>query len=120
MNNLCIHGRISTEIKTILTSEKGMCLFSVACRNHEKLDDGTYGADFIPCIAYGSTANIISKNLVKGSEVTIIGRLSSGSYTTKDGEKRYSLQCVVQELDFCGSKKSEEDTKTSKSSKKTA
>ena len=115
MNNLAIHGRISTDIKTILTSEKGMCLFSVACRNHERNVDGTYGADFIPCVAYGTTAQVISQHLQKGSEISIVGKLTSSSYTAKDGQKKYALQCVVQEMDFCGGKKSEtEETKTSK------
>lgn len=55
-------------------------------------------------IAWGKTADTVSKFLVKGKEVAIDGKLSSRSYTDKEGHKRYTTEVVVNEVLMVGKK----------------
>jgi single-strand DNA-binding protein len=55
-------------------------------------------------IAWGKTADMVSKFLVKGKEIAIDGKLSSRSYTDKEGHKRYTTEVVVNEVLMVGKK----------------
>ena len=68
-----------------------------------KLEDGKYNTDFIPCFAIGKTAEIAQANLCKGKEILLLGKMQSGSYE-KDGKRIYTLQMMVEEIEFCGKK----------------
>lgn len=56
------------------------------------------------CVAWGKTAEIAEKYLKQGSEIAIDGRLTSRSYTNKEGEKKYITEVVVNELLMLGKK----------------
>jgi single-strand DNA-binding protein len=56
------------------------------------------------CVAWGKTAEIVEKYLKQGSELAIEGRLTSRSYTNKEGEKRYTTEVVVNEMLMLGKK----------------
>lgn len=62
------------------------------------------GADFINCVAFGKNGEFAEKYLRKGQEVAIIGRIQTGSYDNKDGQKVYTTDVVVEEHEFCGTK----------------
>ena len=51
--------------------------------------DGEQNADFINCIAFGKNAEFAEKYLHKGVKIAIVGRIQTGSYTNKDGQKVY-------------------------------
>jgi single-strand DNA-binding protein len=55
-------------------------------------------------VAWGKTCDIIEKYLTKGKEVAVEGKLTSRSYETKEGEKRYITEIVVNELLMLGNK----------------
>lgn len=63
------------------------------------------GADFISCVAFGKSAEFASKYLKKAIKICITGRIQTGSYTNKDGVKVYTTDVVVEESEFCESKK---------------
>lgn len=70
--------------------------------------DGEQNADFINCVCFGKSAEFIEKYFRQGMKVTISGRIQTGSYTDKDGIKRYTTDIFVEEQEFAESKKSSE------------
>ena len=61
-------------------------------------------ADFINCIAFGRNGEFTEKYFRQGMKVAISGRIQTGSYTNKDGNKVYTTDVVVEEQEFCESK----------------
>lgn len=72
--------------------------------------DGEQSADFISCAAFGKDAEFAEKYFRQGMKVVVVGRLQTGSYTDKDGIKRYTTDVVIEEQEFAESKKSGGDT----------
>ena len=68
--------------------------------------EGQPTADFIKCIAFGKLGEFAEKYLHKGTKIAVIGRIQTGSYTNKDGQKVYTTDVVVEEQEFCESKSS--------------
>lgn len=70
--------------------------------------DGEQSADFINCTAFGKTAEVIEKYVIKGTKIIVEGRWQTGSYTNKDGNKVYTNDCMVENIEFCESKSSQQ------------
>ena len=68
--------------------------------------EGQPTADFINCIAFGKLGEFAEKYLHKGVKIAVTGRIQTGSYTNKDGQKVYTTDVVVDEQEFCESKSS--------------
>jgi single-strand DNA-binding protein len=68
--------------------------------------DGEQSADFINCVAFGKTAEFQEKYFRKGTKVAITGRIQTGSYVNKDGNKVYTTDVIVEEQEFAESKNS--------------
>lgn len=66
--------------------------------------DGEPNADFINCIAFGKNGEFAEKYLYKGIKIAVEGRIQTGSYTNKDGQKVYTTDVVVESHEFCESK----------------
>ena len=66
------------------------------------------GADFISCVAFGKNAEFAEKYLHQGMKIAVSGRIQTGSYTNKDGQKVYTTDVVVEEQEFCESKASDQ------------
>lgn len=64
--------------------------------------------DFIRVVAFDKKADVIEKYFKKGSRILVKGRINTGSYTNKDGQKVYTTDVYLEELDFCESKQSEQ------------
>ena len=62
------------------------------------------GADFISCVAFGKQAEFVEKYIKMGTKIGVTGRLQTGSYTNKDGQKVFTTDVVVEEHDFCEKK----------------
>lgn len=60
-------------------------------------------ADYISCVAFKKTAEILEKYCSKGSQVGVTGHIQTGSYTKQDGTKVYTTDVIVDKLDLCGS-----------------
>lgn len=74
--------------------------------------DGDQGADFINCIAFGKSGEFAEKYLRQGTKITICGRIQTGSYTNRDGQKVYTTDVVVEEHEFAESKAKQSNTQT--------
>lgn len=61
-------------------------------------------ADFISCVAFGRLAEFAEKYLKQGTKIVVIGRIQTGSYTNKDGNKIYTTDVIVEENEFAESK----------------
>ena len=67
--------------------------------------EGEPTADFISCVAFGKQGEFAEKYLRQGTKIAIVGRIQSGSYLNKDGQKVYTTDIVVEEQEFAESKK---------------
>lgn len=72
--------------------------------NRPKTKEGKQECDFINCIAYGKTAESLSKHLDKGSKVSVEGHIQTGLYE-KDGKKIYTTDVAVERVQFLDRKK---------------
>ena len=66
--------------------------------------DGEDSADFISCVAFGKAAEFAEKYFHKGIRITVSGRIQTGSYTNRDGNKVYTTEVVVDNQEFAESK----------------
>ena len=85
---------------------KKLAKFSIATNESYKDSSGEKVTDtqWHNIVAWNKTAEIIEKYLQKGNEVAIEGKLTSRSYETKEGDKRYVTEIVCNELLMLGSK----------------
>ena len=107
MNKVIIIGRFTRdpEIKyTTGENATATARFSLAVNRRFKNKEGNYDADFINCVAFGKTAEFIEKYFTKGMAIGITGRIQTGSYTNKEGQKIYTTDIVVEETEFVESK----------------
>ena len=101
MNNVCIVGRIcrDLELRTISTGSTTTS-FAVAVNRRFANQNGEREADFIPCVAWGKTAEFICKYFTKGSAIAVTGRIQTRNYDDKDGKKVYVTEIVAENVSF--------------------
>lgn len=101
MNHVGIVGR-TTKDPTLrhLSEGRTQTSFSLAISRNYKNSEGIVETDFVQCIAWGKTAELIEKYCKKGSLIGIKGRLQSNTYTNRDNQKVYATNVVVEEVRF--------------------
>lgn len=111
MNKVILMGRLTRDPEIrVSAGESGTTIarFTLAV-NRRFRRDGEASADFINCVSFGKTAEFIEKYISKGRQVCISGRIQTGSYTNKDGQKIYTTEVVVEEVDFADSRRDAAD-----------
>lgn len=108
MNKVILMGRLTRDpdIRTT-TGENAMTIsrYTLAVdRRTRKTDPNESTADFITCVAFGKAAEFAEKYFHQGMRVLITGRIQTGSYTNKDGNKVYTTDVIVEEQEFADSK----------------
>ena len=106
-NKVQLIGNLGNDPEIItLDSGKKLAKFSLATNEHYKDADGQKQTktDWHNLVAWNKTAEIIENYVTKGKEIAIEGKLSSRSYETKEGEKRYITEVVVSEVLMLGNK----------------
>ena len=80
--------------------------FTLAVDRRGRRQDGAdqQTADFIGCVCFGRTAEFAEKYLRQGTKVAVTGRIQTGSYTNKDGQKVYTTDVVLDDIEFAESK----------------
>ena len=104
-NKVQLIGNLGNDPEIInLESGRTLAKFSIATNESYKNADGEKVTDtqWHNVIAWGKTAEIIEKFVTKGKEVAVTGKLTSRSYETKEGEKRYITEVVCSELLMLG------------------
>lgn len=107
MNKVELVGRLTRDPEVRYTtgeSANAIARFSVAVNRRFKNAEGNYDADFINCVAFGKSAEFIEKYFKKGMAIGLTGRIQTGSYTNKDGQRVYTTDVVVEETEFVESK----------------
>ena len=115
MNKLVITGRLTRDPEVKAIGENNMVAkFTVAVNRNYKDKDGNRPADFIPCEAFGKTAEFISNYVTKGRLVEVDGEMRVDQYQNEEGENRTFTKCHVNTLNALDSAKSanEESTAT--------
>ena len=104
VNSVNLFGRLVRDVELKYTqSGTAVAKFTTAVDrdNKKKLkEQGQPTADFISCIAWGKTAELIGKYFSKGSQIGVTGRLQTGSYTKQDGSKVYTTDVVADKVTF--------------------
>lgn len=108
MNKVILMGRLTRDpdIRTA-TGENTMTIarYTLAVdRRTRKTDTNEPTADFISCVAFGKAAEFAEKYFHQGMRVLITGRIQTGSYTNKDGQKVYTTDVIVEEQEFADSR----------------
>lgn len=108
LNSISIMGRLSSDPQLRRTaSGKAVVSFSVACeRDFKNQQTGEKEVDFIECVAWGGTAEMVEKYFHKGQMAVATGRLQLRDWTDKNGQKRRQAEILVNSIYFCGSKES--------------
>ena len=106
MNRIILVGNLVKDVELINTeSGKSLVKNSIAVRRNYKNANGEYESDFINLVAFGKTAEFMANYFQKGSKVGIDGKIQTGSYTNKEGQKVYTTDVVVENIEFMESKK---------------
>ncbi len=112
MNNVCLVGRLTRDPEMRMTqSDLAVTRFNVAVDRRFK-KDGEQTADFINCISFGKTAEFVEKYFSKGQRIGLTGRIQTGSYTNKEGQKVYTTDVVAENVDFVESKQQNDSKPT--------
>ena len=112
MNKVILIGRLTRDPDIRYTQgTEPMCVarYALAVDRRYKRE-GEQTADFINCVAFGKNGEFVEKYLVKGTKVAVVGRIQTGSYTNREGQKVYTTEVVVEEHEFAESKKAAGET----------
>ena len=106
MNKVELMGRITRDpaYKPEADGKVAIARYTLAV-DRRRSRDGAQNADFISCVAYGREADFASKYFHKGIKLVVIGRIQTGSYTNKDGQKVYTTDVIVEDQEFAESKR---------------
>lgn len=104
MNHVTLIGRLTKDPEVRYTqSGTPVGTFTLAVDRRVQKDKPKE-ADFIPCVVWGKTAEVVGNWCKKGKQVGVEGRIQVRSYDAKDGSKRYVTEVIVSELELLGSK----------------
>lgn len=111
MNKVILMGRLTRDPEIRYSQGEqatAIARYSLAVDRRFKREGDTQTADFINCVAFGRQGEFAEKYLRKGIKIAITGRIQTGSYTNKDGQKVYTTDVVVEEQEFAESKAASE------------
>lgn len=113
MNRVILCGRLTREpeVRYSQTANGSMAVARYTLAVDRKFKkEGEQNADFINCIAFGKSGEFAEKYFFKGIKIAISGRIQTGSYTNKDGQRVYTTDVVVEEQEFCESKQNQQSS----------
>lgn len=106
MNKVILMGRLCADPEVRYSqneNQTAVARYRLAVDRRFKRE-GDQTADFIPCVAFGKAAQFAEYYLHRGTKIIITGRIQTGSYTNKDGQKIYTTDVVVEDQEFAESK----------------
>lgn len=106
MNKVILIGRLTRDPEVRYSSgENALAIarytLAVDRRFHK---DNEASADFIACVAFGKGGEFAEKYLRQGTKIVVTGRIQTGSYTNREGQKVYTTEIVVEDQEFAESK----------------
>ena len=112
MNKVILMGRLTRDAEVRYSqgdASTAVARFSLAVDRRFKRDGDEQTADFINCVAFGRTGEFMERFGRKGTKFLVEGRIQTGSYTNKDGQRVYTTDVVVEQVEFAESKASSEN-----------
>ena len=106
MNKVILMGRLTRDPEVRYSAgENSLAIarYTLAVDRRFKRD-GEATADFISCVSFGRTAEFAEKYFRLGLKIVVSGRIQTGSYTNRDGQKVYTTEVVVEDQEFAESK----------------
>jgi len=107
MNKVILMGRLTRDPEVRYSAgENALAIarYTLAVDRRFKRNGDDQTADFIGCVAFGRTAEFAEKYFRQGLRIVVSGRIQTGSYTNRDGQKVYTTEVVVEEQEFAESK----------------
>lgn len=115
MNKVVLIGRFTAKPELRYTTQNtAYTRFSIAVNRSFAGADGKRDTDFINVVSWRKQAETITRYFDKGNLIAIEGRLQTGSYDDKDGNKRYTIDVALENFEFIESKAAREATAGSK------
>lgn len=106
MNKVILMGRLTRDPEVRYSQGDGqmaIARYTLAVdRRFNRNNEQT--ADFISCVAFGRSAEFAEKYLKQGTKIVATGRIQTGSYTNKDGNRVYTTDVVIEDQEFAESK----------------
>ena len=105
MNKTQLIGNLVSDVEFKQSSSgTGVARLRLAVRRNFKNQQNEYDSDFINCVAFGKTAEMIAKYFNKGSKIAVDGRIQTGSYDNKQGQRVYTTDIVIENFYFIESR----------------
>ena len=110
MNKVILMGRLTRDPDVRYSAgeqQQAFARYTLAVDRRVRRDNNdpnAQTADFISCVAFGRSAQFAEQYLHKGTKVVVTGRIQTGSYTNRDGQKVYTTDVVVEDQEFAESK----------------
>ena len=105
INNVVLVGRVTRDLELFKTqSGTSYCRFTVACNRRTRSQNGQQEADFISCVAWQRTAEIMCQYLRKGALIGVEGRIQTSSYDNNQGQRVYRTEVVANSVQFLETK----------------
>ena len=109
MNKVILMGRLTRDPEVRYSQGENATAvarytLAVDRRQSRNNQNGEQTADFIQCVAFGRSGEFAEKYFRKGMKVLVTGRIQTGSYTNKDGQRVYTTDVVVEDQEFAESK----------------
>ena len=107
MNKVILMGRLTRDPEIRYTSgenQTAVARYTLAVDRRFKRQGDEQTADFINCVVFGRGAEFAESYLHQGTKIVAVGRIQTGSYTNKDGQRVYTTDVVVEEQEFAESK----------------
>ena len=107
MNKVILMGRLTRDAEVRYSqgdASTAVARMSLAVDRRFKREGDDQSADFINCVAFGRTAEFFERFGRKGTKFVVEGRIQTGSYTNKDGQRVYTTDVVVENVEFAESK----------------
>ena len=107
MNKVILMGRLTRDPEVRYSQgENALAIarYTLAVDRRAARREGEATADFINCVAFGRSADFAERYLRQGTKIVVSGRIQTGSYTNRDGQKVYTTEVVVEESEFAESK----------------
>lgn len=114
MNSVVLIGRLARDPELRFIPSTGMAVTRLTLavdkelfgeKKQQAVSQGKPTADFINVTIFGKQAENCANYLAKGSQCAVHGRISTGSYTTQSGEKRYTTDIIADRVEFIGAGK---------------
>lgn len=104
MNKVILMGRLTRDPEIRYSNNIAIGRYALAVDRRHQQEGSPQTADFVNVVTFGKAAEFAEKYLHKGTKVLVTGRLQTGSYTNKDGQKIYTTDVVAEDQEFCEKK----------------